>query len=178
MEERRKTNDSSNIFVINKKLATCYLRKLCRIESAKAKERTRQEILDARTSDTRLFHKLISKQRGKVKYCINELSVNGNIYKTEDDILHGWQEHFSNLATPSYDDDFDDQYREQVHREMREIIDLCSKYGNPNDFEHVTESQNPEAIASLNKGKAPDYHGVQVEHLLSCSSVITDNDQS
>ena len=49
---------------------------------------------------------------------------------------------------------------------MREIIDLCSRYGNPNDFEHITESQVQEAIASLNKGKTPDYHGVQVEHLL------------
>ena len=101
-----------------------------------------------------------------MKYCVNGLSVNGNIYKTEDDILHGWQEHFSNLATPSCDDDFDDQYRQQVHREMREIIDLCSKYGNPNDFEHITESQIQEAIGSLNKGNTPDYHGVQVEHLL------------
>ena len=32
--------------------------------------------------------------------------------------------------------------------------------------EHITESQVQEAIASLNKGKAPDCHGVQVKHLL------------
>lgn len=68
---------SSNTLTMNKKLTTSHLRKLCRVESAKAREESRQAILDARTSNTKLFHQLINKQRGKMKYCVNELNVGG-----------------------------------------------------------------------------------------------------
>ena len=92
--------------------------------------------------------------------------MDGNVYKTENGILQGWQEHFSNLATPGYDEDFDDRCREQVHREMREIVDLYSSHRNSEVSEHISVSQVQEAIATSNKGKAPDCYGVQVEHLL------------
>ena len=79
-----------------------------RIETAHEREQ-RQEILDARSTDTKLFHKLINKQRAKRGGCINELTANGQVYRTEEGILKGWREHFQTLATPSNNEDFDMQ---------------------------------------------------------------------
>lgn len=80
-------DNPQNALVINKKLTTSYLRRMCRIEAAKKKEDTRQMLLDAKTSDTRLFHQLINKQRGKQTYLVNEVMVNGDILKTDTEIL-------------------------------------------------------------------------------------------
>ena len=54
-------NEKAHHLVISKKLArpSVNLRKICRFESAKLREGARQEILDARSEDTKLFHKLI-----------------------------------------------------------------------------------------------------------------------
>ena len=152
-----------NTLLINKKLTTSYLRKLCRIEAAKSKEEARQTILDARTSDTKLFHQLINKQRGKQSYCVNEVTVNG---KNDTEILQGMRQHFAALATPTNSTDFGGKYRHQVHSEIKEIMDICSSSSEKDDSELITVEQVKKAISSLNKGKAPDYHGMQAEHIL------------
>ena len=72
--------------LINKKLTTRYLRKLCRVEAAKVREQLRQEILETRFTDTKLFHKLVNKQRGNRRCCVNELTANGQLYKTDSDM--------------------------------------------------------------------------------------------
>ena len=76
------------------------MRKLCRIESARIREAARQEILDTRYTDSKLFYKLIDKQRGKLKFCVNEVSVGEATYSSASGVLTGWKEHFSKLATP------------------------------------------------------------------------------
>ena len=63
--------------LINKKLATSNLRRICRFDTAMAREETRKEILDAKAEDSKLFHKLVNKQRGRLKHCVNELHVGG-----------------------------------------------------------------------------------------------------
>ena len=90
--------EKENELVICKKLITQNLRKMCRMESARQREARRQEILDAKHEDSRLFHRLIKKQKGRLKQCVNE-HVNGNIYHTETDIMEGFREHFQALAT-------------------------------------------------------------------------------
>ena len=151
-------NESGNILVLNKKLSSSYLRRLCRIESARAREHTRQQILDAKSTDMKTFFRLVNKQRGKMKYCVNELSVNGTVYKSENEILLAWKEHFGSLATPTDHQDFDEEYKQQVASEMS----LPAQ--NPEDY--VTEQQVDNALKSMNRGKAADIHGVTVEHLL------------
>ena len=51
-KQNNRPNHEGNVFVTNKKLTTRYLRKLCRMESANVRGAARQQILDARTSDT------------------------------------------------------------------------------------------------------------------------------
>ena len=49
-------NDVDNILVINKKLATSYLRRFCIVKSAHCQEQARQQILDAKSSDMYLSY--------------------------------------------------------------------------------------------------------------------------
>ena len=151
---------------MNKKLTTSYLRRLCRIDSARDRENTRQQILDAQSSDIKLFFRLVNKQRGKLKYCVNELSVDGTVYKSEGEILSAWQKHFGALATPADHQDFDEEYKQQVAGEMLDIMDICSSLPAQNSEECVSDEQVKKALKSMNKGKAADIHGVTVEHFL------------
>ena len=85
----------------------CLLHPHDRIEVVKAKEESRQMILYVRTSDARLFHKLINKQRGKLSHCVNEVTVNWWTCKTDTEILQGWRQHFASLATSIDSANFD-----------------------------------------------------------------------
>lgn len=53
-----------------------------------------------------------------------------------------------------------------MHNEIKEIMDICSNHSEKNESDIISTQQVKKAISSLNKGKAPDYHGVQAEHLL------------
>lgn len=148
--------------VINKKLTTKELRRTCRIENAMKYNETKQEILDARSSNMNLFYKLIDKQRGKLKSCINELNVDGTVHNTDADILEGFREHFQNLATSKDSDMFDKNYNTIVNQELNEIIDICERQ--EQSHIRVTEDDVTKAISKLNKGKSADIFGVNVEH--------------
>ena len=158
-------NDVGNTLVINKKLATSYLRRLCRVESAHCREQARQQILDAKSSDMKLFYRLVNKQRGNLRHCVNELSVDSTVYKSDSEILSAWRQHFSSLATPSDNPDFDEEYRQQVASEML-IMDICNSLPAQNPKDTVSELQVKEAIEAMNRGKSADIHGVTVEHFL------------
>ena len=143
--------DKDNSFVISKNLTTQNLRRLCRMESARQRETRRQEILDAKYEDSGMFHRLIKKQRGRLKQFVNELQVNGNKYPSEADILQGFREHFQALATSNVVPRFEKKYGELVQDEIREIIDLCGSDQNSQP-DSLTQQQVKKAIASLNKG--------------------------
>ena len=132
------------------------------MESAQVRERQRQEILDARPTDTKLFYRLINKQRGNVRHCVNELSANGEVYKADGDILTGWRDHFMSLATPSDDAKFDMKYSRIVSEEIPIIMDICED----TLATTITTEQAGKAVESLNRGKAPDFFGVTAEHFV------------
>ena len=118
--------------------------------------------MDARSTETKLFHKLINKQRGNRGGCVNELNANGQVYRTEECILNGWRDHFHALATPSDNEDFDMKYARMVSDEVPVISYLC-KSSEPVE---ITPEQVKTAIKSLNTGKAADYYGITAEHFL------------
>lgn len=162
-----RSQDSTNILVINKTLSTKELRRMCRVEKARQYNGQKQEILDCRSQDTALFHKLINKQRGKLKNCVTELNVGENTYRTESEILDGWCMHFQALATPAVEDQFDMKYKHQVDQEMAEIIEIVH-HDKPmtESADYVTEAEVVKAIKSLNKGKSLDIFGVSAEHFI------------
>ncbi|MEW8548514.1 MAG: reverse transcriptase domain-containing protein, partial [Candidatus Thiodiazotropha sp.] len=159
----QKPEDMTHQLVINRKLTTIHLRKLCRIEAAKAREVQRQEILDAKASDVKFFHKLINKQRGNLKLCVNELHVGNEVYSSRSDILTGWLEHFKTLATPTDKATFDEEYKRLVETEFGEIMKMCSR---SSQTLSITVDQVREAVSSLNRGKAADFYGLTAEHFL------------
>lgn len=118
--------------------------------------------MDARSTDTKLFHKLINKQIGNSEGYVSELTANGQVYRTEEGILKGWRGHFEALATPNDNEDFDMKYARLVSDEVPVISDLCKT----SESEEITPEQIRKAIESLNTGKAADYYGVTAEHFL------------
>ena len=132
------------------------------MEATHEREQLQQEILDAKSTDTKLFHKLINKQRGNRGGCVNELTANGQVYRTEEGIFRGWRDHFQALATPSDKEDFDMKYTRMVSDEVPMISDLCKN----SECVEITPEQVKTAIKSLNTGKAADYYGVTAEHFL------------
>ena len=68
-------DNTSNFFLLEKKLTTVKLIMQIRIALAKYKYAIKESILDARQSDNALFHKLIRKQRAQCHHSIDELHV-------------------------------------------------------------------------------------------------------
>ncbi|CAG2195363.1 unnamed protein product [Mytilus edulis] len=154
--------DPCNELVINKKQTTYELRKQCRNEIAQRRINDREEIIQARVMDKKLFHKLISRQRGKLGKLIDELHVDQSSY-SETNILEGWRIHFSNLAKKSNTSKFDIQYLDTVDSEYEHIIKICT-----DEREHspVAIKELDEAIHKLNRNKSADIFGVTVESIL------------
>ena len=124
----------------------------------------RQIVLDTKTQDTALFHRIINKQRGKLKGCINELHVGDQVFESEDDISSSWRQHFEKLATPALGRKFDQDHEKLVNLELNEIAGLCNS--SDNIIQSITEDEVLAAVKSLNKGKAQDRFSVTAEHLV------------
>ena len=123
----------------------------------------RQEILNAKSENTQLFHKLIRKQRGNLAGCVDELHVSGDVYKG-DGVLSGWYEYFKTLSSSSESQSFDQDYHHLVLMGTNEIQDICHAQGQLSA--QVTKEKVKKAIKELNKGKAADAMGITAEHFV------------
>ncbi|CAC5397312.1 unnamed protein product [Mytilus coruscus] len=74
-------------------------RRAVRIELAKQKNKEKENILETRTKDATIFHKLIRNNRKKGHDAIMGLEVNGKTNVENDNIINGFQEQFSSLTT-------------------------------------------------------------------------------
>ena len=63
--------ETSDTLLMNKKSSIKQLRKACHIENAQLDQKQKQEIMDAKSSDTALFHKLVKKTKRTVR-CLCE----------------------------------------------------------------------------------------------------------
>ena len=90
-------NDPSHPLLIAKREKRQALRRVCRNQIAAKHTEERQEILNAKSENTQLFHKLIRKQRGNLASCVDELHVSGEVYRGGD-VLSGWFDHFTFLG--------------------------------------------------------------------------------
>ena len=164
-----KPKDDGNELLKQKTTTTKELRRLCRKDNAHQYMQDKQEILDAKGHDSALFYRLINKHRSKSGVHLNELHVGDSIFKSEEEIMEGWREHFGGLATQSSNPLFDEEYRNLVEQELIEIIDICES----NDqYDMVTQAELADTLSSLNKGKAADIYGLTTEHLLFASDTL------
>jgi len=142
-------------------LTTYHLRKLFREEAAK-RTAEREELIEARTMDHKLFYRLINKQRGKLYRCIDELNVDGTVYKS-DNILEAWRKHFAELATESDPNKYDQDYLHTMDLKYQHIINICL-----NEYTHepVSADELDKAIDKLNRNKSGDISGITVECII------------
>ena len=95
---RMNTNHNQAHRLLTKKKETKQLlRSEIRKEHAKRRIQTRVSVMESRSNDSQLFHKLIMKQRSNGNSLITNLHVKNKTFK-EQDILLGWREHFRRLT--------------------------------------------------------------------------------
>ncbi|CAC5425293.1 unnamed protein product [Mytilus coruscus] len=97
---------------------------------------------------------------------IMELEVNCKKYVENDNIINGFQEHFSSLATFNEITRIDSQYHNLVQDDIQSINKLVQQ----NNIKNVTSEKIKKAIRSINKGKSADYHGITIEHIIYAGS--------
>jgi len=79
-------------------------------------------ILDTRTRDMRLFHKLVRNNRKKGHNLIDDLYVNGETYSGKENVLQGFTEHFRQLATNNQNNE--SEYHRKIEQEIQLINQL------------------------------------------------------
>ena len=163
-------NDPTNFYLLEKKLKTVELRRQIRIETARKRHAEKMSIVNAKQSDNALFHRIIRNQRGKCHKFIDELHVGSQSY-SGDEILSGWYEHFKELSSKKVNEKFDLNFMKQVEEEVAIIYMIC--LDSSVDPKPVTDEEIKKAIASLNRGKAPDVYGVTAEHVYYGGPAVT-----
>ena len=71
--------------------------------------------------------------------------------------------HFEQLAVDRNDVSFDDQYHKTNSYEVSIITELVKD----EEIPEVTITELTKAIKTFNKAKAPDFYGMQTEHILN-----------
>ena len=151
------------------KIAKLRLRRLYRQEVASKRTDNKQEFMDARREDSKLFNKLIRRQRGVSDSKVSELDVNGITYKGIE-VIAGLITHFRNLATPTDNINYDIHYMGHVQHDVDVIKDICDS--SAETLQAATSEELEKAIRSLNTGKSPDIYGVTAEHIIHAGPAI------
>jgi hypothetical protein len=99
-------------------------RRAVRIELAKLRNEEKENILETRTKDTKMFHRLVRKNRRQGNDMIMELEVNGKNYIESENIINGFQEQFSSLATFNQKTRIDSTYHNLVEDDIHIINKL------------------------------------------------------
>jgi hypothetical protein len=131
-----------------------------------------KEIIDASSWDTRLFYKLINRQRNaKQADTTTCLLVDNTVLKDEEEIVQGWASYFLKLSTPADDPAFDGHYQDHISAEVA-LLELLVQTPSTQENPHITQKEVEKAIAKLNSGKAADQDGISAEHLKFAGSTI------
>jgi hypothetical protein len=109
-----------------KKQAKKEFRRAVRIEIAKLRNEEKDNILETRTKDTKMFHRLVRKNRSRGNDMMMELEVN---YTENENIINEFQEHFSSLATFNQKTRIDSTYNNLVEDDSH-ILDKLVQHNN------------------------------------------------
>ena len=153
--------------ILEKNNARKLLRKSYRIEQATRQAKLKDQIMTARTTDSKLFHKLVNVERKNYRN-IDELYVDHNLYSGHEEVLSGFKGHFQKLATQSSNLDYDSEYHYLCTNEIHHIKQMV----NTKETAAVTQEELVDAIAEINRGKAPDIFGITIEHIIHADKTI------
>ncbi|CAC5371817.1 unnamed protein product [Mytilus coruscus] len=132
-----------------------------RNEEIRRKHNERNDIINYNQNDKQKFYKLIRKQRQNGNTFINDLHVENEVFE-RDNIINGWNQHFSKLAVPSEHSDFNYQHLALCELDYISIKRISEHYVT----KHVALDTIEKAIKSINRGKAEDIFGISIENFL------------
>ena len=128
---------------------------------ASQRECLTRNIMTASSSDTKLFHYLLRRQRSVDIQHTRILQYNDQVAETHEDILALWQKYFQDLSNPDFKQDFDYEKYDLSHIQNA-IIEKNEK--EKLKIAPIKEEEIERAIKSLKPGKSPDIDGKMFFH--------------
>ena len=155
---------------IERKKAAKQLRSAQRRERARRTSRYYSRLLDCKDSDSKQFYAIIAKQRNHKSTKAGNIVVDGTLITDDDELMYHWRKHFSSLALPSSNDEFDDEYKTQFKLNVENIEKCIHEKGL---HIKITEYEVINAIQQLKNNKAADSVGVTAEHIKKAIYVVS-----
>ena len=152
--------DPHPLFTERSRVRKC-LRNAQTIEVARQRENEVNEIMTAKSSDQKLFYKLIRKQRKTTSNTPPSLEVNGKVYR--ENLLNAWTDHFSTLAAPSDNEYFNEEFKQQVEEDVAVIENICKNIHSTNI--PISRFEVKHAVDKLKNRNAKDEDGLIAENL-------------
>ena len=162
---KNKDNPLKAQFIVAKRL----LRKAQRQAYASQRDNWARKIMSASSSDNKLFHKMLRKQRSEGMQNTKTLMRGNQVAESNEDILSMWKDHFQELSNPEVSKDFDyEKYDLSVMQ--NNIIEDLEK--GKTKIEPIIEEEIRLAILGLKVGKSPDVDGITAEHYKNASEQL------
>ena len=162
--------EASHPLSIRKSKTKSKFRKVQRLEAATKRQHLYSQIMASSKEDTKMFHKLIQKQRNNHQLNTSEIYWNDSSLTTSDEIRQGFFQYFQALAKPDDDPSFDVIHKKQVELDFLIIQDITSK--DENQTVTITIEDVTKAVSGLNRGKAPDIMGIGAEHFQYAGDIV------
>ena len=160
--ENGKPMDPLNHLLIQKKRTKQEFKRSIRIAEAKLRECEKETIMEARSNNMEMFHKLIQRNRKKGNEFIQDLNVNSITYSGQNEVMQGFKEHFSNLATLDRNQFHGNKYHQLVEKEILYVNEMTKNQ----PIQPITELELKDAINSINRRKSADNYNITIEHCL------------
>ena len=153
-----------------KKATTKHLRRCIRQADADKRNQVYHDVMTASSSDSKMFHKLINRQKEVTSIAGNRLRVNGELVTSQCEVLKVWTNHFESLATPQQPKEYNPDYDKLVHEDL--LIMNWQAENSPDEFKPISGAELQGAIKSLKNNKAADLQGLKAEHLKYASDNV------
>ena len=114
-----------------KKEAKKSMRRVLRMTLYQQKQDFLTDVMSAKDSDVKLFHRLIKLQRTLPTTATQVLVYDGETLSGSGKIAAGFASHFQSLATPLTNNDFDADHYSQVEADVLVIEENCRRYRDP-----------------------------------------------
>ncbi len=167
----RPTYNTGNPIAVERKTIKRQLRSEIRRASRDIADQHKNDIMKARTEDTKLFHKLIKIQRSEKTTSTSLLHLDGEEFTEPEDICDGFRKHFSNLAVSSDNPKFSAEFKENADHKVTEIEDWSKV--NRKKIDPVSPDEVQKLITTFKNGKAQDCFDLTAEHLKYAGPNVT-----
>jgi hypothetical protein len=127
------------------------LRKAQRINGAIERKKTYSEIMKASKEDSKLFYKLVNKQRCTTTNATSEISYNDENFNTPSQICDGFYKYFRDLAIPKDDPLFDTEHKNNVEFDYLLIEEITQNEQIESEKFIITIKDVENATNGLNK---------------------------